>query len=349
MDVLSFFGFGSKPEIDITFENQDTRKTVTVHTDKGAQKLLVYNENDEVKGTIKIRTPGKLEHTGIKVEFIGEIELVYDRGNHYDFTSMVVKLAEPGELNGESNYDFVFRDTQKQHESYNGINCRLRYYIRVTITRKFAADIVKEQDIWVQNYGEPPGAHYSTRMEVGIEDCLHIEFEFARTKFHLKDVILGRIYFRLVRLKIKFMELCLQKVEATGTAPNVYREQETLTKYEIMDGVPVKGEVIPVRLYLGAFDLTPTYRSVHSKFSVKYLINMVLVDEDDRRYFKQTDVTLWRQHPDTIEDKMSFLQLDYVPNPEKKRKKKKRRDRKQDSTAEQTTDGQPTDGLQDKN
>lgn len=36
-------------------------------------------------------------------------------------------------------------------------------------------------------------------MEVGIEDCLHIEFEYNKSKYHLKDVIVGKIYFLLVR------------------------------------------------------------------------------------------------------------------------------------------------------
>jgi hypothetical protein len=40
---------------------------------------------------------------------------------------------------------------------------------------------------------------------------------------------------------------------------------------------------------LGGFDLTPTYRNIHSKFSVKYYLNLVLVDEDDRRYYKQQE------------------------------------------------------------
>ncbi len=47
------------------------------------------------------------------------------------------------------------------------------------------------------------------------------------------------------------------------------------------------GETVPVRLFLGGFDLTPTYRNVHKKFSVRYFLNLVLVDESDRRYFKQ--------------------------------------------------------------
>lgn len=36
-------------------------------------------------------------------------------------------------------------------------------------------------------------------MEVGIEDCLHIEFEYDKGKYHLKDTVVGKIYFLLVR------------------------------------------------------------------------------------------------------------------------------------------------------
>lgn len=36
-------------------------------------------------------------------------------------------------------------------------------------------------------------------MEVGIEDCLHIEFEYNRSRYHLRDTVVGKIYFLLVR------------------------------------------------------------------------------------------------------------------------------------------------------
>ena len=43
-----------------------------------------------------------------------------------------------------------------------------------------------------------------------------------------------------------------------------------------MDGAPIKGEQIPIRLFLEPYELTPTLRTVHSKFSVKYYLNLVL-------------------------------------------------------------------------
>lgn len=38
------------------------------------------------------------------------------------------------------------------------------------------------------------------------------------------------------------MELEIRRRESTGSGPNTYNESETLAKYEIMDGAPVRGE-----------------------------------------------------------------------------------------------------------
>ena len=47
------------------------------------------------------------------------------------------------------------------------------------------------------------------------------------------------------------------------------------------------GESIPIRLFLAGYELTPTFKDVNKKFSVRYFLNLVLVDEEERRYFKQ--------------------------------------------------------------
>ena len=93
------------------------------------------------------------------------------------------------------------------------------------------------------------------------------------------------------------MEIAIIKRESTGTGANTYNENETVAKFEIMDGAPVRGESIPIRLFLGGFDaLTPTFRNVqNNKFVVKYFLNLVLIDEEDRRYFKQQEITLYRK------------------------------------------------------
>ena len=39
------------------------------------------------------------------------------------------------------------------------------------------------------------------------------------------------------------------------------------------------GETIPIRLFLGGFDLTPTFREVNKKYSTRYYLSLVLIDE----------------------------------------------------------------------
>ena len=86
---------------------------------------------------------------------------------------------------------------------------------------------------------------------------------------------------------------------------------------------PSPGETIPIRLFLGGFDLTPTFREVNKKYSTRYYLSLVLIDEgqpkspdsnfspyqrtsmliyechtDARRYFKQSEIVLYRQAPE---------------------------------------------------
>ena len=197
-------------------------------------------------------------------------------------------------MTDSTEYNFSFNRVEKKFETYNGIVVRLRYYIQVIINRSYNR-ITKEEEFIVFNpVAEAIQKDKQIKMEVGIEDCLHIEFEFARSVYTMKDCILGKVFFNLVRIKIKNMELNILRKETVGSGQNAITESENLTKFEVMDGAPVKGEQIPVRFYLGSVELTPTYENINKRFSVRYFLNLVLVDEEDRRYFKQQEIFLWR-------------------------------------------------------
>ncbi|KAK0398768.1 hypothetical protein QR680_002745 [Steinernema hermaphroditum] len=295
---MSFFGFGQSADISITLDDDDTRKRAKIRgEDGGGEMHPLFYDGESISGEVQItlkKASQKLEHHGVKVEFIGQIEVYYDRGNQHDFINLVKDLARPGELTQNTRFRFCFQQVEKPYESYVGANVKLRYFLRVTIIRRLT-DIVQERDIIVHTLSSYSDLHSSIKMEVGIEDCLHIEFEYNRSKYHLKDVIVGKIYFLLVRIKIKYMEIAIIKRETVGSGPNIFNENETIAKYEIMDGAPVRGESIPIRLFLAGYDLTPSMREIGKKFSVRYFLNLVLVDEEDRRYFKQQEITLWRR------------------------------------------------------
>lgn len=300
MSMASLFGLSTPVDIEVIFSNEEQRKHMEVKVEKDKKENFpVFLDGETVAGKVNIslKDGKKLEHNGIKVEFIGSIELFYDKGKSHEFLTLSQELAAPGELRQNAAFEFEFKNVEKQYECYNGINVKLRYFVRVTVARRLA-DIIREKDMWVNSYRMPVEVNNSIKMEVGIEDCLHIEFEYNKSKYHMKDVIVGKIYFLLVRIKIKTMELSIIRRETTGALPNVYNESETITKFEIMDGAPVRGETIPIRLFLGGFELTPTFRDVNKKFSTRYYLNLVLIDEENRRYFKQQEITLFRRKVD---------------------------------------------------
>lgn len=172
---MSYF-FSSPVDIDIVLEDGDNRQMVDMKTEKGRrEKAPLYKDGESVKGAVTIRPKDgkRLEHTGIKVQFIGTIEMFFDRGNHYEFLSLGQELAAPGDLQHPQAFDFNFKSVEKQYESYSGINVRLRYFLRVTVSRRMA-DVIREKDIWVYSYRIPPEMNSSIKMDVGIEDCLQL-------------------------------------------------------------------------------------------------------------------------------------------------------------------------------
>ncbi|GEQ70037.1 hypothetical protein JCM33374_g3713 [Metschnikowia sp. JCM 33374] len=313
---MSLF-FKAPVDIEIRLDNENTRKHVEVKSPQGrTDSLPLYADGESVKGQVSIRPrEGKrLEHVGIKVQLLGTIESALDVITSSDFLSLATELASPETLNHAETYPFEFKNVEKQHESYRGKNVTLRYYIRVVVSRKNKADLTREKELWVYQYSTPQPSqqpqevsaakkghsHLATRgssvkMDVGIEHCLHIEFEYSKSRFSLKEVIVGRIHFLLVRLKIKHMEISLIRRESVGSVPKQVVDSDTVVKFEIMDGAPVKGESIPIRLFLGGYNLTPTYKDVNKKFSTRTYLSLVLIDEDARRYFKQSEIILFRE------------------------------------------------------
>jgi vacuolar protein sorting-associated protein 26 len=289
--------FGSGCNVDLQLDTDATRKSTSVKGTAGGQRAYIYTDGEDVEGLANVHVkPGKkLDHQGIKVELIGRIETLNERSGNHDFFSITKDLEPPGSLFESKQYRWRFTAVDKVNETYVGTNVRLRYFVRLIVMKSYAGNVSSELDIVVQNLYPPVEANNAIKLEVGIEDCLHIEFEYSKSRYHLRDVVLGKVYFILVRIKIKHMELNIVRRETVGSGNSQTTDNETVTKFEIMDGAPVREECIPVRLYLSGNELTPTYKNVQNKFSVKYFVNLVLVDTEDRRYFKQQEIVLWRK------------------------------------------------------
>merc|ERR1712066_930069 len=232
--------FGSVCTVDATLDAEPNRKTAPLGKDKKGERAYIYTDGEDVSGSavVSIRPGKKLDHQGVKVELIGQVDMLYDKSKSYDFFSITKDLEPPGAMFESKQYKWKFGAVDKQNETHYGTNVRLRYFVRVSVVRGYGGSITKELDFVVQNLYPQPELNNSLKMEVGIEDCLHIEFEYDKSKYHLKDVVVGKVYFLLVRIKIKHMELNIIRRETTGLSGGGQQQtdNETLTKYEIMDG-----------------------------------------------------------------------------------------------------------------
>ena len=73
--TMSYF-FSTPVDIDIVLEDLDDRSAVDVKLDKNRkEKVPLYLDGESVKGQVTVRPKDgkRLEHTGIKVQFIGTI------------------------------------------------------------------------------------------------------------------------------------------------------------------------------------------------------------------------------------------------------------------------------------
>ena len=215
------------------------------------------------------------------------------------FLSINNELSKNGVLSKEKNiFNFNFKKVKFQYESYRGDLVCLKYFIRVNIVktmRTFSYDeefaVIKPYDAEILKKNDEP-----ISMHVGIKDLLNILIELNHVNYSIHGTLKGGVTFGKVKLLITKMELQLIKKETIYNNTNSDKNSKTkvVASYELIDGGPYKNETIPFRLFLSAYNLTPTYKDISGYFSTRYYLNLVFKDQEDNRYFKQKEIFIFR-------------------------------------------------------
>lgn len=75
--AMSFFGFGQSAELELVLSDAESRRRAEHKTEEGKkEKYFLFYDGETVSGRVilTLKHPNKrLEHQGIKVEFIGQI------------------------------------------------------------------------------------------------------------------------------------------------------------------------------------------------------------------------------------------------------------------------------------
>ena len=196
----------------------------------------LYHDGESISGVVVIRCASIVEHQGVKIEFIGEIELPVEEGGRNEFRSLSTTLSAPSNfVPGTTTFQFCFKHIDAPYESYDGQQIKLRYYLKLTINKRFLNDSM-EKTLWFHATSMqgcvPPSQHI--RMEVCLEDSLQLTFEYPQSVYTLNDVVTGWVHFQLVRIKVRSLELCVIKREFIGEG--AVEGYETLGKWRMMEG-----------------------------------------------------------------------------------------------------------------
>ncbi|KAL4199109.1 hypothetical protein AMTRI_Chr03g143210 [Amborella trichopoda] len=201
----------------------------------------------------------KVEHNGVKIHLLGHIEIYFDRG--------IFMTTHPW----VSDHVIIGRELYVPWEIHDRKHTHLN-----SLPLEFLMNPTMEALTYNRSY-------IYTVYYTPLDAYLH----------YLMNIIIGKIYFLVVRIKIKTLELEIRRRESTGSG------METLAKFELMDGAPVRVHVNRslFQLFLSPYNVTPTYGNINNKFNIKYYLNLVLVDED-HSYITHQEITVNRLQAD---------------------------------------------------
>jgi vacuolar protein sorting-associated protein 26 len=237
-----------------------------------------------------------LKHKGIKAELHGVIQ------KHGTITTTMSEflntkqdLSPPDEIFKEqTSYEFNFPYPFLKHESYKGNYASVKYFIKIIIETSILSTTFEKEFAVVNPHKESIlyKHDFPIRLKVGVKNVLSLGIEFEHSNYNCRGTLKGAVSFNLVNTKIKSMEAQLVRREIIFDGKKY--EPEYIANFELVDGSPCNKEKLPIRFFLKSYNITPSYPDVEEMFGVKYFINFVVVDGDDNRYFKYTEIKLFR-------------------------------------------------------
>ena len=299
--------------IEIILEDTFHPDTILTTLSGTKKEFQTFYSTDPIKGSIQItlnNNSNKVHHSGIKIELIGEIDIHINNeesnninNNQFNrFLYLSKNLSSQGYLNNKiNNFDFEFKAMEKPYDSYVGKKFSIKYFLLVTIDMGFSL-IKKEKEICVFNCDKNlkkinelfTNDNNKIKVEIGVENLLHVCFELDRKNYHLKDVISGKVTFKKINLELENMSLKLLKIESLFGQQD---EAESLGFYEIMEGTPSStDDVIYFKMYLKAFNnLSQSIKNeMNNNINVSYYLNLEICDTENRNFFKKIEINLFR-------------------------------------------------------
>ena len=258
-----------------------------------------FLKTDNIHGHLRVEPPpGKVDsHRGITLTVYGQyvtktgefLSRFFERAQH---------LAPIGDLATPIDTDFSFDNLDFPVSSYYGQTINAEYGIELKVMHRLS-DFKYTLPFLVFLF-HPTSVQEPIHNEIGMTNVLHIEFVFPQADFDCREVVIGAAFFILVKLRIVNMNVSLYCVETYENGAKFIRERTIVDTSELMDGAPVKGDNIPIRYFLGPFDIWPYIAWKGSPLKVDYYLRSQMIDENGKKYYKRLKVNIVRKCPEEL-------------------------------------------------
>lgn len=314
-------------QVSIQLNGEGERRKQKVNKDLDAPSedawLPIYQQEEAIQGiiTLKIKPERTFEHQGIKAEIIGLAKFPQSE-EWKQFYLISEELSAPGVLSKAlTRVEFKFKGVPNSeciYSSFESSELRVKYLLRVTLGR-LLADVHQERKFWIAALPKKEVEEQQTmskNVEIGIENYIRVDFFLANLHCSISDSINGYILFHMLNLPIRTAQLCLvQKVIRLDTLAQI--SQWVLKAQQILDGAAVLSIKIPFRMslldcaVLGDFAGGGSIEEIGKLWAVKYFVQLVLIDTQERHYFKQHEVNLEYTHKDApiVEENYKYQTL----------------------------------------
>jgi vacuolar protein sorting-associated protein 26 len=323
MEYLRSF-YQTPPSLKINIE-ASSHKPFKYLENNRLKEYATFFPSDNIKGDfiIELNQNYFLEHQGIKVNLIGIIENTKNPSSSTKFYEEFLTISSADKINNEiTKFNFNFPPKEKPYESYFGSSIKIRYYVCVNVlsstnnlSNQIEIIILKplSRELFLKEENPP------LKMEIGVENLIHIIFEVNKTNYFLRDVIIGKVKIIECNLEIKYMVIQVIRKENLNILNSSSNENTLMSIFQLMDGSPEEGIEIPIRLYLsGIRSLTPSFTNIDDKFSVQYFLSIEFEDKEERTFFKKMEIKLERLGNMT---RSNFILLKKSPKEKEKKEK----------------------------
>ena len=263
---------------------------------------IYFRANDEIKGecTLIPYDANPFIINNLKLELIGEIH-TKNLDYKLEFIYITQELSNEEELVFEKKYPFSFNKISGNYESYNGEIFEIVYFLRVTLSTSIL-DLKKYEERIIYIYRPITDEFYHSISYSKIEHILgrigteniKIIFNLDKNKFFINEPIRGKIIISEINnIKINSINLSLIKNEKI----NGKIENYILSSFEMCDGQPMTGEIIPIRIYINNHKkVSITMKNINNGACwLRYYLKLTIILENENdTLFKSQEIIILR-------------------------------------------------------